>query len=99
MTIQSGDQELVRAQSVAHLLRDRVATAADQEAFRHPVPGPDGTDRWESLTWAEVGRRVDELAAGLLRLGVQPQDRVVLLATTAPESVTMCRTSSGSADG
>jgi long-chain acyl-CoA synthetase len=78
----SKGEELVRARSVAHLLRDRVASGPDQEAFRHPVPEPDGTERWQSLTWGEVGRRVDELAAGLLSLGVRPQDRVVVLAGT-----------------
>jgi long-chain acyl-CoA synthetase len=67
---------------VAHLLLDRVASMPDQEAFRHPVPGPDGTDRWESLTWAEAGRRITELAAGLLALGLRPQDRVAVLAAT-----------------
>ncbi len=82
VTMQSSDQELERARSVAHLLQDRVAAMPGQEAFRHPVPGPDGTERWESMTWGEAGRRVDELAAGLLSLGLRPQDRVALLATT-----------------
>jgi long-chain acyl-CoA synthetase len=80
--MQSSGEEIVRARSVAHLLRDRVAARPDQEAFRHPVPGPDGTERWESLSWGEAGRRIDELAAGLLSLGLRPQDRVVVLATT-----------------
>jgi long-chain acyl-CoA synthetase len=75
-------EEIVRARSVAHLLLDRVASMPDREAFRHPVPGPDGTERWESLTWAEAGRRIDELAAGLLALGLRPQDRVAVLAAT-----------------
>ena len=77
--------EIERARSVVHLLRDRIAARPDQEAFRHPVPGPDGTEHWESVTWAEAGRRVDELAAGLLALGLRPQDRVALLATTRLE--------------
>ena len=80
--MQSSGEEIVRARSVAHLLRDRVTAQPDQEAFRHPVPGPDGTERWESLSWGEAGRRIDELAAGLLSLGLRPQDRVVVLATT-----------------
>ncbi|MFL6128434.1 MAG: AMP-dependent synthetase/ligase [Mycobacteriales bacterium] len=80
--MQSSGEEIVRARSVAHLLLDRVAATPDREAFRHPVPGGGGTERWESLTWAETGRRVSELAAGLLSLGLRPQDRVALLATT-----------------
>jgi long-chain acyl-CoA synthetase len=78
-------EEIVRARSVPHLLRDRVAAMPDREAFRYPVPGPDGAERWESMTWAEAGRRVDELAAGLLSLGLRPEDRVVLFSTTRLE--------------
>jgi long-chain acyl-CoA synthetase len=79
---ESGGEEIVRARSVAHLVLDRVASMPGQEAFRHPVPGPDGTEHWESLTWGEAGRRISELAAGLLSLGLRPQDRVALLAAT-----------------
>jgi long-chain acyl-CoA synthetase len=40
---------------------------------------------WRELTFAEVSRVVDEIASGLVGLGVRPGDRVSLLANTRPE--------------
>jgi long-chain acyl-CoA synthetase len=66
-----------RPASMARMVLDRVAATPDREAFRHPVG-----DRWESLDWREVGERVRAIAAGLLALGVQPEDRVGIAAGT-----------------
>jgi long-chain acyl-CoA synthetase len=62
---------------MARMVLDRVAATPDREAFRHPVG-----DRWESLSWREVGERVRDIAAGLLALGIQPEDRVGIAAGT-----------------
>jgi long-chain acyl-CoA synthetase len=66
-----------RPASMARMVLDRVAATPDREAFRHPVG-----DRWESLNWGEVGERVRAIAAGLLALGIQPEDRVGIAAGT-----------------
>ncbi|HEY6596950.1 MAG TPA: long-chain fatty acid--CoA ligase, partial [Asanoa sp.] len=66
-----------RPASMARMVLDRVAATPDREAFRHPVG-----DRWESLDWREVGERVRAIAAGLLALGIQPEDRVGIAAGT-----------------
>ena len=50
------------------------------EAFRYRVG-----DDWKSLTWAQTKDRVFNLAAGLVDLGVQPQQRVAIAATTRIE--------------
>ena len=74
------DQVAVASQrpaSMARMVFDRVAATPDREAFRHPVG-----DRWESLDWREVGERVRAIAAGLLALGIQPEDRVGIAAGT-----------------
>jgi long-chain acyl-CoA synthetase len=42
-------------------------------------------DAWQDKTFAEVGEIVDELALGLIDLGLQAGDRVALLASTRPE--------------
>ena len=76
-----------RAPSVARMVLDRVAATPDGEAFRHPVPGPDGAERWVSLSWRETGERVTELAAGLLSLGLRPEDRVAVFSATRLEWV------------
>ena len=40
---------------------------------------------WRSVGWSEAGRRVEELAAGFLALGVRPGDRVAILGRTRLE--------------
>ncbi|MGX7728652.1 AMP-dependent synthetase/ligase [Rhodococcus sp. 2H158] len=71
-----------RAPSVARLFVDRVAATPEAEAFRYPEG-----DGWESVTWRQVGDRVDMLAAGLIALGVQPQDPVAVASSTRYEWV------------
>jgi long-chain acyl-CoA synthetase len=76
-----------RAPSVARMLADRVAATPTAEAFRWPVGATDGTESWESMTWAETGERVTELAAGLLALGLRPEQRVIVYSATRVEWV------------
>ncbi|MEV1009984.1 long-chain fatty acid--CoA ligase [Streptomyces sp. NPDC049881] len=72
-----------RPPSVAHLFLERVAATPDREALRYPVPtaggGPDG---WAGYTWAETATRVFAIAAGLMDLGVRPQERVAIASAT-----------------
>ncbi|NUR27881.1 MAG: long-chain fatty acid--CoA ligase, partial [Catenulispora sp.] len=57
----------------------RVAATPQKRAFGGPAA--DGTGQtW--LTWAEVGERAKNIAAGLTTLGVGPEDRVGILAGT-----------------
>ena len=60
------------------------ATAAerysDRLAVRHRQDG-----EWRDRTFAEVSEVVDELALGLIELGLQPGDRACILANTRPE--------------
>jgi long-chain acyl-CoA synthetase len=73
----------VAAASVGARFLTRCADSATAEAFRAPTA--DG--RWHALTWAETERRARELAAGLLALGVQPEQPVAIAATTRLEWV------------
>ncbi len=66
--------------SMAHQFYDRVAQSAGREAFRYP----DG-EGWASVSWQQVADRVTPLAAGLLALGVQPEQRVGLVSGTRYE--------------
>jgi len=75
-----------RPPSVAALFLERVAATPDAEAYRYPVPAPgDGPDDWKSLTWAQAAERVYAIAAGLIELGVQPEQRVALASSTRVE--------------
>ncbi|MDX3753356.1 AMP-dependent synthetase/ligase [Streptomyces sp. AK08-02] len=76
-----------RPPSVAGLFLDRVAATPDAEAYRYPVPpaAGEGPDDWKSLTWAQAAERVYAIAAGLIELGVQPEQRVALASATRVE--------------
>ncbi|WP_324784325.1 AMP-dependent synthetase/ligase [Streptomyces sp. H51] len=76
-----------RPPSVAALFLERVAATPDAEAYRYPVPPASGSgpDDWESLTWAQSAERVYAIAAGLIELGVQPEQRVALASSTRLE--------------
>ncbi|MBL1067770.1 long-chain fatty acid--CoA ligase [Streptomyces sp. 7-21] len=68
---------------MAHLFLDRVAATGDAEAYRYPVASADGgPDSWRSYTWREAGDRVFAIAAGLMDLGVRPEERVAIASTT-----------------
>ncbi|MEU6102359.1 AMP-dependent synthetase/ligase [Streptomyces flaveolus] len=76
-----------RPPSVAGLFLERVAATPDAEAYRYPVPpaSGEGPDDWKSLTWAQAAERVYAIAAGLIELGVQPEQRVALASSTRLE--------------
>ena len=42
-------------------------------------------DEWRELSYGEVGRQIDEIALGLIELGIEPGDRICLLADTRLE--------------
>ena len=67
-------------QNFAVQFLDRVAASADLEAFRYPRG-----EGWESVTWRQAGELVEKLAAGLLALGLQPEQRVGIASSTRYE--------------
>lgn len=68
------------AASLAQLFYDRVAATPHDEAFRFPT----GTG-WASVTWAQTADTVTTMAAGLLALGIQPEERVAIASGTRIE--------------
>ncbi|MFZ0139868.1 MAG: long-chain fatty acid--CoA ligase [Aeromicrobium sp.] len=70
-----------RAPSVARMFYDRVEKSANREAYRYP----DEDEVWHSLTWAETGEHVTRLAAGLVALGIEPEQRVAIASGTRYE--------------
>ncbi|MCX5390651.1 long-chain fatty acid--CoA ligase [Streptomyces sp. NBC_00094] len=76
-----------RPPSVATLFLERVERTPDAEAYRYPVPAASGTgpDDWKSLSWGQAAERVYAIAAGLVDLGLQPEDRVALASATRVE--------------
>ncbi|WP_330457789.1 AMP-dependent synthetase/ligase [Streptomyces sp. NBC_00820] len=76
-----------RPPSVAALFLERVAATPDAEAYRYPVPSSTGTgpDDWKSLSWGQAAERVHAIAAGLIELGIESEQRVALASSTRVE--------------
>jgi len=72
-----------RSPSVARLFLDRVAATPRAEAFRFPDDG----GGWTSVTWQQVGDRARRLTAGLIAMGIAPEERVALASSTRYEWV------------
>ena len=68
------------AASVGELFLDRVELTPDWEAFRQPTDAG-----WKSYTWGETGDIVTAWAAGLVALGIEPEQRVGIASSTRLE--------------
>ena len=66
--------------SLAALFLERVKCSPDKEAFRHLDGG-----RWVSVSWRQTADRVEALTAGLLALGIEPEQRVGIASSTRLE--------------
>ncbi|MBX9730230.1 MAG: AMP-binding protein, partial [Sphingomonas sp.] len=58
----------------------RAAEKGDKPFLWHKQDG-----RWVSRSWREAAEQVASLAAGLKAIGIQPGDRVMLVAENRPE--------------
>ncbi len=76
-----------RSPSVAHLFRERVALTPDKAAFMYAKvgAGAGGADEWVNVAWTELQTRVNAIGAGLVALGVGPEERVGIASGTCYE--------------
>ena len=72
-----------RPPTVGAMFNSRVAATPDNEAIRYP----DAQENWVSLTWAQMRQVVWEVGAGLLAIGLQPEERVAIASNTRYEWV------------
>jgi long-chain acyl-CoA synthetase len=81
-----GDSDAVviekRARSLVHMFLQQVEDAPDEDAYYYPVEGG-----WQESSWAHTHELVEGLAAGLLALGLRPEDRVALILSSRYEWV------------
>ncbi len=79
MSQQEPDLSIIenRPPNVAVQFQQRVAASPNREAYRYPKG-----ETWESVTWAETGEQVTRLAAGLIALGVESEQRVGIASGT-----------------
>ena len=68
---------MAHARTIANLWRDAVAAAHPDPAYLHEVDG-----EWQEVTWAEAAQAVEEIANGLLALGIRKGDSFAILART-----------------
>ena len=80
MATAESHQELSSAQSVAQLFRARAAKEATRTAARFKAKG-----QWQEVTWSSLTQQSEEVAWGLLALGVKKGDMVSILAGTRIE--------------
>jgi long-chain acyl-CoA synthetase len=66
--------------NVALQFLERVEKSPDAEAYRFPRG-----ESWESVTWQQTGSEVSRLAAGLLALGIEMEQRVGIASGTRYE--------------
>jgi long-chain acyl-CoA synthetase len=66
--------------TIGEVWRRATASGRTGTAYLHEQDGA-----WQEVSWAEAGRRVDELAHGLLSLGLRRGDRLAILAQTRLE--------------
>jgi long-chain acyl-CoA synthetase len=69
-----------RAPSVGHLFRQRVEADPTGAAYLFTRG-----EEWVTVTWSEVREQVYRLAAGLIGLGVEPEQRVAIASSTRYE--------------
>lgn len=80
MTLHNTTSAITSPTHVVGLFAQRVAATPAKEAFRILEQ-----DQWRSVSWQETAARVDDLAAGLLALGIQAQQRVAIVSGTRYE--------------
>lgn len=71
------------ASSYPAMFRQRVAETPTRVAYLSP-PQTDG-QAWEQVTWRQVRKIADQAAAGFIALGLQPEQRVAIAASTRIE--------------
>ncbi|MFL5953053.1 MAG: AMP-dependent synthetase/ligase [Gaiellaceae bacterium] len=69
-----------RPRTIANLWRDAVAARHEDPAYLQEVGG-----EWREVGWAQAEETVDELANGLLALGIQKGDAFAILGRTSLE--------------
>jgi long-chain acyl-CoA synthetase len=68
------------SRTIADLCAKAAEQFGDRVAVKHKADGA-----WQDVTYARVGEIVEEIGLGLIALGVQPGERVAILANTRPE--------------
>jgi long-chain acyl-CoA synthetase len=88
----AGAEQTAGAATIADLIPHAVAAFGDRVAVRYKQEGT-----WQDVTYTQLGGIVQEIALGLIDLGIEPGERLCILAGTRPEwsYVDMAATAAG----
>ena len=78
-------EALIKGRSIAHAFADTVEELGDSAAFSDKI-GIEGAG-WRTLSWRELRETALDLACAYVDLGVQPGDRVAIMASNRLEHV------------
>ena len=67
-------------ENLASMIRSKTSLYGDATAMYFK----EGSE-WQEISYLELGKRIENLAGGLLELGVEPGDRVGIMAQNSPE--------------
>ena len=67
-------------ENLASMIRSKTSLFGDATAMYFK----EGSE-WQEISYRELGKRIENLACGLLELGVEPGDRVGIMAQNSPE--------------
>src|SRR5438105_908654 len=68
------------SRTIANLIPQAAATHAEHTAIRYKRDGA-----WHDVSYSQLAEIVQEIGLGLIELGIQPGERVCILANTRPE--------------
>ncbi len=78
-------EALIQGRSIAHAFADTVEELGDSPAFSDKI-GIEGAG-WRTLSWSELREQGLQVAADFVELGVQPGDRIAIMASNRLEHV------------
>jgi long-chain acyl-CoA synthetase len=77
----------IAGRTIASAFADTVAVQGDNPAYSDKIGTAEGSTDWRTLTWNELRNQALSIAAALVDLGVQPGDRVAIMATNRNEHI------------
>ncbi len=77
----------IAGKTIASAFAETVAAQGDNPAYSDKVGIAEGTADWRTLSWNELRTTGVMLAAGLVDLGVQPGDRIAIMASNRNEHI------------
>jgi long-chain acyl-CoA synthetase len=77
----------IAGRTIATAFADTVAAEGDNPAYSDKVGTAEGSPDWRTLSWNDLREQGLSLAAALVDLGVEPGDRVAIMATNRIEHI------------